>query len=132
MAIAIEQRKGAVMHALMQYEFLVLYPINPKSLARYREVFHPSGAKDDPTDAALLLDLVRTHRTQLRPWRPDTVTARQLRLLCEHRRKLVNLRGGRTNRLTSLLKQYFPQALDWVGALDSRQAWCRRTRASRR
>ena len=121
-AIAIEQRKGAVMHALMQYEFLVLYPINPKSLARYREVFHPSGAKDDPTDAALLLDLVRTHRAQLRPWRPDTVTARRLQLLCEHRRKLVNLRGGLTNRLTSLLKQYFPQALDWVGALDSRQA----------
>ena len=120
--IAIEQRRGAVIHALMQYEFLVLYPVNPKALARYREAFHPSGAKDDPTDAALLLDLLRKHRDQLRPWHPDTVTARQLQLLCEHRRKLVNLRGGLTNRLTSLLKQYFPQALDWVGTLDSRQA----------
>ena len=38
--IAIEQRRGAVIHALMQYEFLVLYPINPKALARYREAFH--------------------------------------------------------------------------------------------
>lgn len=121
-AIAIEQRRGAVIYALMQYEFLVLYPINPKALARYREAFHPSGSKDDPTDAALLLDLVRTHRAQLRPWRPDTVTARKLQLLCEHRRKLVNLSGGLTNRMTSLLKQYFPQALDWVGTLNSRQA----------
>ncbi len=60
--------------------------------------------------------------TSFRAWRPDTVTVRTLQLLCEHRRKLVNLRGGLTNRLTSLLKQYFPQALDWVGALDSRQA----------
>ena len=120
--IAIEQRRGAVIHALMQYEFLVLYPVNPTALARYRQAFHPSGAKDDPTDAALLLDLLRKHRDQLRPWRPDTVTARKLQLLSEHRRKLVNLRGGLTNRLTSLLKQYFPQALDWVGALDSRQA----------
>ena len=120
--IAIEQRRGAVIHARMQYEFLVLYPVNPKALARYREAFHPSGAKDDPTDAALLLDLLRKHRDQLRPWHPDTVTARQLQLLCEHRRKLVNLRGGLTNRITSLLKQYFPQALDWVGTLDSRQA----------
>ena len=51
--IAVEQRRGAVMHALMMYEFLVLYPINPKALARYREALHPSGAKDDPTDAAL-------------------------------------------------------------------------------
>ena len=120
--IAIEQRRGAVIHALMQYEFLVLYPVNPKALARYREAFHPSGAKDDPTDAALLLDLLRKHRDQLRPWHPDTVTARQLQLLGEHRRKLVNLRGGLTNRITSLLKQYFPQALDGVGTLDSRQA----------
>ena len=80
-----------------------------------------SGAKDDPTDAALLLDLLRKHRDQLRAWRPDTVTARRLQLLCEHRRKLVHLRGSLTNR-TSLLKQYFPQALDWVGTLDSRQA----------
>ena len=120
--VAIEQCKGAVIHALMQYEFLILYPVNPKALARYREVFAPSGAKDDPTDAALLLDLVRTHRAQLRPWQPDTVTARKLALLCEHRRKLVNRGGALTNRLTSLLKQYFPHALDWVGTLDSRQA----------
>ena len=119
--IAIEQRRGAVMHALMMYEFLVLYPVNPKALARYREALHPSGAKDDPTDAALLLDLLRSHRAQLRAWVPDTVEARRLQLLCEHRRKLVNHRVALTNRLTSLLKQYFPQALDWVGTLDSRQ-----------
>jgi hypothetical protein len=30
-AIAIEQRKGAVIHALMMYAFLVLFPINPQS-----------------------------------------------------------------------------------------------------
>ena len=79
----IEQRRGAVIHALMQYDFLVLYPINPKALARYREAFDPSGAKDDPTDAALLLDLVCHHRAKLRAWHPDTVTAQQLDLLCE-------------------------------------------------
>ena len=33
-AIAIEQRKGAVIHALMMHDFLVLYPVNPKALAR--------------------------------------------------------------------------------------------------
>jgi transposase len=120
-AIAIEQRKGAVMHALMAYDFLVLYPVNPKALARYREAFRTSGAKDDPTDAALLLDLLRKHRDQLRAWVPDTVEARTLQLLCEHRRKLVNQRVALTNRLTSLLKQYFPQALDWVGDVASRQ-----------
>ena len=119
--IALEQRKGAVIHALMMYEFLVLYPVNPKTVARYREVFAPSGAKDDPTDAALLLDLLCTHRDKLRVWTPDTVEARTLCLLCEQRRKLVHHRVAVTNRLTSVLKQYFPQALDWVGTLASRQ-----------
>jgi transposase len=119
--IAVEQRKGAVMHALMAYDFLVLYPVNPKALARYREAFRTSGAKDDPTDAALLLDLLRKHRGQLRAWQPDTVEARTLHLLCEQRRKLVNQRVALSNRITSLLKQYFPHALDWVGDVASVQ-----------
>lgn len=119
--IAVEQRRGAVMHALMQYDCFVLYPINPKALARYRDAFRTSGAKDDPTDAALLLDLLRKHRDQLRAWQPDTVEARRLQLLCEQRRKLVNQRVALTNRITSLLKQYFPQALDWLGDVASRQ-----------
>jgi transposase len=121
-AIAIEQRKGAVMHALMMYDFFVLYPINPKALARYREAFRTSRAKDDPADSYLLLDLVSKHRAQLRAWIPDTVEARKLQLFCEHRRKLVNHRVALTNRLTSLLKQYFPQAMNWVGDIDSIQS----------
>lgn len=121
LAVAIEQRKGAVIHALMPYDFLVLYPINPKALARYREAFRTSGAKDDPADSHWLLDLLSKHRAQLRAWVPDTVEARTLQLLCEQRRKLVNHRVALTNRLTSLLKQYFPQALEWVGDLASRQ-----------
>ena len=60
--IAIEQSRGAVIHALMMYDFLALYPINPKALARYREAFRASGAKDDPLDAELLLDLLRLDR----------------------------------------------------------------------
>lgn len=120
-AVALEQRKGAVIHALMMYDFLILYPINPKALARYREAFYPSGAKDDPADAGLLLDLLTKHRAQLRAWVPDTVETRKLQLFCEQRRKLVNQRVALTNRITSLLKQYFPHALDWVGDLASLQ-----------
>lgn len=121
-AVALEQRKGAVIHALLMYDCFVLYPINPKALARYREAFCTSGAKDDPLDSALLLDLVVRHRDRLRAWVPDTVESRTLQALCEQRRKLVNQRVALTNRLTSLLKQYFPQALEWVGDLASGQA----------
>jgi len=121
-AVALEQRKGAVIHALLMYDCFVLYPINPKALARYREAFTTSGAKDDPMDSELLLDLVVRHRDKLRAWVPDTVDSRKLQALCEQRRKLVNQRVALTNRITSLLKQYFPQALEWVGDLASIQA----------
>jgi transposase len=120
--IAIEQSRGAVIHALMMYDFLVLYPINPKALARYREAFRASGAKDDPSDAELLLDLLRLHRKRLRAWLPDTVETRRLQMLSEHRRKLVNNRIRHTNRLTSMLKTFFPQALDWAGELGTQQS----------
>ena len=64
-AVALEQRKGAVIHALLMYDCFVLYPINPKALARYREAFRTSGAKDDPLDSELPPDLVVRHRDQL-------------------------------------------------------------------
>ena len=57
-AICLEQSKGGLIYALMKYDFLVLYPINPKQLARFREALAPSGSKDDPTDAALCLRLL--------------------------------------------------------------------------
>ena len=118
-ALALEQSRGAVIYALMNYDFLLLYPIPPKTLARYREAFAPSGAKSDPVDADLLLELVRTHRDRLRAWQPDDALTRQLRLLVEYRRKTVRDRTRLTNRLTDLLKTYFPQALEWAGDLRS-------------
>lgn len=121
-AIAIEQSRGAVFYALMSYAFINLYPINPKSLARYRDAFRPSGAKDDPTDADFLVDLLRHHRDRLRPWKPDDVGTRTLRLLVEDRRSLVGQRTSLVNQLTSRLKQYFPQALEWAGGLETLQA----------
>lgn len=121
-AVALEQRRGALIHALMSYDFLVLYPINPDTVAKYRKAFASSGAKSDPMDADLLLELVRLHRDRLRAWIPDDADTRTLQLLVEARRKIVNERTRLTNRLTSLLKGYFPQALGWAGSFKSVQA----------
>src|SRR5215207_6394693 len=94
----------------MSYEFLVLYPVNPKGLARYREAFYVSGAKDDPVDSDLLLELVTLHRSKLRAWRPDDELTRTITLLVQYRRDLVDTRTALTHRLTALLKLNFPQA----------------------
>jgi len=120
-AIALEQSRGAVVHALMHYDFLVLYPVNPKTLARYRQAFRLGGSKDDPGDAVLLREVVELHRDKLRAWMPDDPQTRQLALLVEHRRTLVNDQTRLSNRLTSLLKLYYPQALAWAGDLTTEQ-----------
>lgn len=121
-AVALEQSRGPLLYALMQTDFLILYPINPKTLAKHRESLYPSGAKDDPRDADLLRELIQRYPAHFRAWKPEDPLTRQLQLLVEHRRKLCNEKTRLTNQLTSYLKSYFPQALEWVGALDSFQA----------
>jgi transposase len=121
-ALALEQSRGAVVHALLNYDFLVLYPVNPHTLVSYRKAFRVGGAKDDPDDATSLRELVELHRDKLRAWVPDDEQTRQLALLVEHRRTLVDDQTRLSNRLTSLLKMYYPQALAWAGELTTEQA----------
>jgi transposase len=115
-AVCLEQKRGALIYALMKFDCLVLVPINPKQLARFREALGPSGAKNDPTDAWLLAELLAKHSERLRPWQPDEVNTRKIRLLAEDRRNLVNQRTALTNRLKSRLKQYFPVFLQVCGS----------------
>lgn len=112
-AVCLEQSRGPLIYALLKYDFITLYPVNPRTLSKYREAFTPSRHKDDPSDAAYLADLLVQHRAQLRPWQPDDEQTRTLRLLVEHRRRLVGDRTRLSNRLTALLKGYFPQVLAW-------------------
>ena len=99
------QSRGALMYALMGHAFLDLYPINPVTLARYREAFAPSRAKDDPGDARLLSEILRLHREKLAVWKPDDEQTRTLGFLNEERRKAVNLRTKLVLRLQSALEQ---------------------------
>lgn len=118
-AVCLEQSRGALAYQLTQYPHLVLFPVHPATVASFRQALFPSGAKDDPGDTALLLDLLLHHRQHLRRLDPDTVETRQLRLFVELRRALVDERTRQSNRLTAWLKMYFPQALDWIDNIDS-------------
>jgi hypothetical protein len=60
-AVCLEQSRGPLIYALLKYDFFVLYPINPTTLAKYREAFSPSRAKDDPRDADYLLEWLIHH-----------------------------------------------------------------------
>lgn len=114
-ALALEQSRGALMNLLMDCDFLVIYPINPRSLSSFREACRLSGAKDDPGDSDLLLDLLQTRRKDLRAWWPEAAETRKLRLLVRRRADLTRDETRLGNRLTATLKEYFPQLLNWFG-----------------
>lgn len=114
-AIILEQSRGSLLYALLPHAHLVLYPINPQMAAKFRKAFYPSGAKDDPLDADLLLEILCQHRDRLTAWQPDEPVTRQLQLLVEARRRFVADRVRLSNRLEHALKSYFPQALQLVG-----------------
>ena len=114
-AIILEQSRGSLLYALQPQAHLVLYPINPQMAAKFRKAFYPSGAKTDPLDADLLLEILLQHRDRLKAWQPDEPVTRQLQLLVEARRRFVADRVRLNNRLEHALKSYFPQALQLVG-----------------
>ena len=118
-AVCLELNKGPIVSALRNYDFLVLFPVNPLTLAKYREAFTPSRAKDDPTDAELQVDLLLKHRDKLTPLTPQSPTMRALAQLVESRRRLVGDKVRLTNRLTSALKNYFPHVLQWFEEKDT-------------
>jgi transposase len=118
-AVALEQSRGAVVFALTKYSHLHLYPIHPSTLAHFRQALVPSGAKNDPGDTSLLLELLLQHRARLRRLQPDTEQTRELQFLVEARRKLVDDKTYFSNRLTAQLKVYYPQVLKWFYKVSS-------------
>jgi len=118
-AISIEQKRGAVIYLLAKYAHFVLYPVPPSMAASYRQAFFPSGAKNDPGDAGLLLEILLHHRQRLRPRHLESPTTRLLQFLVEQRRQFVQQRVQQVQRLTDCLQQYFPQLRLWFDSLDS-------------
>jgi len=89
-AVALEQSRGALVFMLSKYERLHLFPVPSTMAGNLRDALYPSGAKDDPRDADLLLDLLLKHRDKLRRLSPDTEATRRVQNLVEERRKLVD------------------------------------------
>lgn len=121
-AVALEQKQGALLCQLSKYAALALYPVHPATVSRMRAALYPSTSKDDPKDAHLLLDILVQHRRHLRRLDADTVETRKLQMLVEDRRKLVDNQTAYSNQLRAKLKLYFPQAVRWLPELHSRLA----------
>jgi Transposase/Transposase IS116/IS110/IS902 family len=107
------QARGPLLYALLKDDFLVLSPINPATLATYRQAFAPSRAKDDPQEADSLLAVRCHHRDRLQAWQPDKAQTRTRPYLVEHSRRLGHDRTRSSHRMTARVKAYLPQVVQW-------------------
>jgi transposase len=121
--VCMESNDTRLYHTVMWHSFVDLVHFNTDTLNHFRATFTPSGAKNDPTDARLQVELFLTHPTRFDLVKPDKESTRNLNNHAEKRRKLVDQRGDLENSLRDELKKYFPQALELVGSsLHSRMA----------
>ena len=118
-AIACELKKGPLINALSKYSYFTLFPINPSSVAKYRQAFTPSEAKDDPSDALVQVEILALHMGKLTAIQLETAEVRALSQLVEYRRKIVQERVDLSNKITATLKNYYLQILDWFAEKDT-------------
>lgn len=121
-AVALEQKKGALIYSLMKYSLFILYPLNTTLVKNYRKTLRASGAKDDPSDADLQLMFLEKHFERVRAWEPESCELRALRMEVESRRKLVDEATALSNQIRALLKEYYPVACSMVGDITTMMA----------
>jgi transposase len=117
---AIERPHGRIVDYLLDHG-VVVYPINPKSLDRARDRFRVSGSKSDPFDAEVLARFLRSDHQKLRPLRPSSEAAQELKGLTRDYRRQVHLQTRLLNQLTATLKEFYPRALEVCADLTA--AW---------
>lgn len=118
-AVVCELKKGPLIFALTKYDHLTLFTVNPSTVAKYRKAFTPSGAKDDPSDAFVQVEILTLHMDKLTVIEPESAAMRSLAQLVEYRRSLVQDSVDLSNKITATLKNYYPQALEWFKEKDT-------------
>lgn len=121
--VIVENHHGSFINQVREMTGFVLHPVNPKTAAKYRQALHPSGAKSDPIDTDALLRFGLSHLDLCPAPAEDTAENRLMGRLSEVRRQFVNEATAVSNKLTAVLKGFFPQAFELIGELDRPLAW---------
>jgi transposase len=123
--VAIETPRGLLV-AVLRASGRPVYPINPMSVARYRERTSMSGKKSDHGDAVTLANILRTDADQHRRLPADTELAQSITVLARAHQDATWRRTRASNELRSLLREYFPGFLhtfaDRPGGISSPEA----------
>src|SRR5436190_7956103 len=108
--VAIETPRG-LLTACLRATGRKVYPINPMSVARYRDRHSVAGRKSDHGDSFVLANVLRTDMHAHRPLPADTELAQAIAVLARAQQDAVWDRTCAHNKLRSLLREYYPGLL---------------------
>jgi transposase len=118
--VAIETSRGLLV-AVLRTGKRKVFAINPMAAARYRDRHSVSRKKSDPGDALVLANILRTDMHAHRPLPGDSDLARAIAVLARAQQDAIWNRQQLSNQLRSLLREYYPAALDafatWANGL---------------
>lgn len=98
--VAIETDKNLIVVALHSAGYVV-YPINPRAVARYRERHSQAGGKSDPGDAVVRANILRTDQHNHRPLPANSEQALAVRALARQHQEA----NSRTDDGDGILQQ---------------------------
>ena len=105
--VAIETPRGLLV-ACLRATGRQVYPINPMSVARYRDRHTVAGKKSDHGDSVVLASVLRTDMHAHRPLPADTELAQAIAVLARAQQDAVWDRTQAHNKLRSHLREYYP------------------------
>jgi hypothetical protein len=108
--VAIETSRGLLVAGLRGAGRQV-FAINPLAVSRYRDRYRSSPAKSDAFDAMVLANILRTDARAHRPLPADSAAVTALQILARAQQDAAWEKITLTNRIRTLLKAFFPDAV---------------------
>jgi transposase len=105
--VAIETPRGLLV-ACLRATGRKVYPLNPMSVARYRDRHSVAGRKSDHVDAFVMASVLRTDMHAHRPLPAGSELAQAVAVLARAQQDAVWDRTTAHNKLRSHLREYFP------------------------
>jgi transposase len=109
--VGLETAHNLLIDYLWSQDYAQVYVLAPSLVKGNRSRFGHSGAKNDPVDARLIADILRTDHSRLQPWHPDRLLTRQIRAKISWILHLTKQTTRLSNRLRAVLLRYYPAAL---------------------
>jgi len=117
--VGLETTHNILVDFLWDQGYTQLYILHPSKVKSSRGRFRQRAARNDPSDALLIADILRTDHPRLQTWKPDHLVTRQIRTKIRFvsflTRRIVSL----TNRQRAILLRYYPVATDLFTTLKS-------------